>query len=148
MSKPQSKNMTAYTIVELVIALALLALLTALATPGWRSVLMKERRHEAIALLQQFALRQEQFRLHHNRYADSSELPQPPPAGLGIPATATHYELSVTLTGGSYTATASARPGSAQYDDLQCRRFTVDSAGRRESTAATGALTTNHCWGS
>lgn len=60
---------TGFTLVELAIVLALVAVLATLALPSYQGVVRKSRRVEAQAMLLDMALRQERWRTDHSEYA-------------------------------------------------------------------------------
>jgi type IV pilus assembly protein PilE len=135
-----------FTLVELTVVLAIVAMLASLAIPGYRSHVQRVRRVEARSALLGLAAAQERFHLQHLRYAAQSELGTAPPAGLGIaPATAEgRYRLSIDAAD-TATFTASAAASGTQQEDLQCRVFTIDARGTRSATDAAGAPA-HRCW--
>lgn len=58
-----------FTLVELLTALSITALLAAVALPAWHSQRERAARQEAIALMTRLQAEQERFRAHHGRYA-------------------------------------------------------------------------------
>jgi Tfp pilus assembly protein PilE len=126
--------------------LAVLAIITAYAVAGWREHFRKVRRGEAMSLLMQVAMRQEQFRLQAMRYADGPELDAAPPVGLGITSSGSDYLLATIAAADGYQATATAQTSGAQADDTHCWLFGIDSSGRRWAANRAGADTTLQCW--
>ncbi len=135
-----------FSLLELLITIAVLAIVTSYAVAGWRDHIKKTRRSEAMTLLMQLTVRQEQFRLQAMRYARGAELSAAPPTGLGITATGASYLLTTSATDNDFQATASVQPGGPQADDTRCWLFGVDSSGRRWAANRGGTDTSDYCW--
>jgi type IV pilus assembly protein PilE len=136
-----------YSLIELLTVLAIIAVLFSFGSTAWRQTLIATRRSDATTALQRIAARQELFRLQNLRYADSNELAQTPPDGLGITATTSaHYSLVTRLTDSGFTATATALSASTQQDDWLCKLFSIDESGRRKATTDSGSDSTRQCW--
>lgn len=140
-----------FSLTELLVALAILALLAATAAPLWVKQLERTRRLDATDALMRVAVLQERFHFESGRYARAGELAVPPPAGLGVAGTERgYYQLRLRapeggLSGG-FAVEAIADPEGPQAGDGQCRVLSVDSTGRRASESASGDDTTDTCW--
>lgn len=140
--------------VELLVVLLVTAILATAATSAYRQHLIRARRSDATLGLLRLQAAQEQYFLQNGQYAGADEAALPPPAGLGLAATAAgHYDLAVTATTDDgqegYVATATARADGPQWDDTDCRSLTIDAAGRRGAASAGGladAAVTARCW--
>jgi len=135
-----------FSLLELLITLAILAIIMNYAIAAWREQIIKTRRTEAMALLMQVAARQEQFRLQALRYADGAELSATPPAGLGINGSGPNYLLATTATADDFQATATVQTGGPQADDTACWLFGIDSSGGRWAENRDGTNTSEQCW--
>ena len=136
---------------ELLVTLAILALLAATATPLWIKQLERARRLDATDALVRVAVLQERFYFENGRYAGAGELAAPPPAGLGVAGTERgYYELRLRAPEGAlsdgFTVEAIADPKGPQAGDKQCRLLAVDSTGRRSAESAGGQDSTDACW--
>jgi type IV pilus assembly protein PilE len=111
-----------FTLVELLIACAVAAVLAAVAVPTYQAQLMHSRRADAAAALMQLQQAQERMRLHHGLYsADFSALRVAPRSSEGL------YTLAVEITGPqSYRATATPVAGRAQAGDHECPQLALD----------------------
>jgi type IV pilus assembly protein PilE len=137
-----------FTVLELLVALVVGALLATIALPSYLGSLHKGRRADAIAALQQLALAQGRWRTEHDSYAGSLaqlQVPARSPAG--------HYLLRIEEAGAhGFTATAEADATSPQFGDRACRRLRLSQVRaevRYASTDAEGveaAETRNACW--
>ena len=140
------KHRKGFTLIELMITVAIVAILAAVAYPTYRSYVMRSNRVEAQNALLQIQVAQEKFFLQHNRYATTNtELTNAPgdaTPGLGMRSTTEHGYYTLSLApgpGGSvngYTATATATGGQAQ--DTDCPTFSITHTGVR--SPSTG------CW--
>ena len=134
-----------FTLLELLIVLALIGAIAAFALPAYRRHVLRINRAEAMTALLQLQSAEEAYYLRHDTYTASVEAA--PPAGLGISAisTSNKYALSVALAGDgqSYIATATPTQSGGQSADLECLAFSIDARGRR---AVSGAAGTRRCW--
>ena len=131
-----------YTLLEILITLAILGILVTLAQVSWSEHRRRAGRSDATVALLTLAAHQEAFYLESGRYAGA--VAAPPPDGLGLPGTEHGwYELEIRDAGADgYTAVAVPAPGSPQAADARCQRFMIDARGRRDSSPAPPA----ECW--
>jgi type IV pilus assembly protein PilE len=129
------------TLIELLVAIAIVGIIAALAWPSFGDQVRKARRVDAITALYKLQLDQERYRAGNHRYAgDLSEL------GWGADepeSPAGHYRI--TLDGVddpriAFRARAVPRPGSNQARDL-CALFVLDQSG-----PDLNASTAPACW--
>lgn len=143
------KRQTGFTLVELMITVAVVAIMAAIAVPSYRQYVMRANRVDATSALLRLASAQERFYLQNNRYAGAGEIADAPPAGLGIGGTERgFYGLAIDsddLAVG-YVATATAIAGEAQGDDTDCVGFSVDQQGLRRAEDADAGDNTERCW--
>lgn len=137
-----------FSIVELMVAVLIAALLAAVAYPSYRDQVRKGRRSDAIAALGALQLAQERYRNTSVRYADSVAL-----LGMAAASEGGHYALSIqNASATSYTVLATAKASSSQAEDTNCVRMAIAfSAGLTQYQAggASGELaadTTRRCW--
>jgi len=139
-----------FTLLELLVALAIVGILTAMAWPGYGAVMRRAQRDEArLALLGiQYA---EELR-YQNRLAYGDRLAEPAAqGGLGLAqhSSAGSYLLTVELHdhGQRYLASAQPVARGRQAGDRACALLTIDESGRRGARDADGHDTTALCWG-
>lgn len=126
-----------FTLVELMLACSVVAVLAGVALPSYRDRLVNSRRSDAVAALMQLQSRQESFRALHGLYgADLATLRAPELSGQGL------YAVSLKITGpDGYDASASAVRGGAQAGDGECATLSLRV---RDGFAQYGP--TPRCW--
>jgi type IV pilus assembly protein PilE len=131
----QSHNQRGFTLLELMITVAIIGILAALAYPSYQRQMLRTHRTEGMSALQDAAARQERYYSNNSEYA-------PDVATLGVQAATPngHYAISTDVgpcgdIARCYTLTATAQGG--QADDAACTPLTVDS---------TGAKGPDGCW--
>ena len=135
-----------FTLVELMIAVAIIAILAKLAFPVYTNSVKKSRRADAKTALLDLAQREERFMATANIYTTSA-----PALGYSgafpmnvMTGSTAYYQLSVTATPASsptaFTATATAL--GTQATDT-CGNFTIDQTGY-QNVSVSGAAST--CW--
>lgn len=107
-----------FTLIELIIAVAIIGILMAIAVPSYQDHLRKGRRAEAQSFLTQVAQRQQQYLLDARTYAFGGTAITD--LGLTPPATvSTYYAISVTGASNppSFTVTADSSSNNVQAKD-------------------------------
>jgi type IV pilus assembly protein PilE len=126
-------NSRGFSLIELMIVIAVVAILASIAVPSYRQYVLRAHRTEAKAALLNVAAAQEKFYLQNNTY--TTALTAAPPAGLGIAATTRngHYTIAIgaaNVTTFSVTATATG----AQTKDSRCLTFSINELGVKTAT--------------
>ena len=139
-----------FTLVELMIAVVIVALLASIALPSFMDSIRKSRRSEAFAALSAVQQAQERWRGNQGSYASAlSDLGQTSPTKPGA-----YYDVAFegTATATGYRVTATAVPGKSQAADGNCFRLRVRMDGGNifyGSAAAAGDFdegSNNRCW--
>lgn len=149
-----------FTLIELVVAMVIAAILAAIAIPAYSNYVRKARRADAKTALLDLASLEERFFSTQNIYSASW-------SDLGYPATTNGSALSVgsyytvaaptivaataptaTTVGipATFSFTATAVLSSDQAKDTQCRTFTVTSGGVQSAADSSGNDNTQTCW--
>jgi type IV pilus assembly protein PilE len=147
-----------FTLVELMVVVAIATILLAVAVPSYISYVRQSRRTEARTALLDLAGREERF-FSTNGATYSTTAAQLGYTALGVPIGGGYYQLTVCVpasancTAGlgmpnppaapSYTVVATPVAGQSQVNDAQCTAFAVDSTGQ-QFAAGTGG--TAYCW--
>lgn len=130
-----------FTLVELMIAVAIIGILAAIAYPSYSNYLMKGRRASAQAHLADIAQRQEQYLLDARAYAGSlGALNMTTPDDVSTYYTITLVADNTAGAPPSFTVTATPKAGTAQVND-QCGTLSINNTGSK--IASTGAA---GCW--
>ena len=141
-----------HTLADLLVALAIVALLATVAVPSYRAQLERARRSEARAALLAIAAAQEAHYLECRNYAstlDAGSAPSCDPSRLRLPDTAADGAYAVEITDADargWSALATAQASGVQGRDRHCREIGLDSAGHRTARDADGRSTDADCW--
>lgn len=139
------KKNTGFSLIELLIALAIVAILAAIAIPSYNSQIQKTRRSDAITSLTRAASMQERFYMRNNSYTGVV-------ADLGgAQSPEGYYTLAVDITacpngqpdGSCFTLTAN--PAGPQVSDTHCAVFTLSDTGLK-AAADSGGVPQTDCW--
>ena len=144
MSGPRPRG---FTLVELLITLAVTSILAAVAYPSYRDHVLRARRGEAFNALSAVAQAQDRWRAAHPRYADSL-------ADLGLAAVSSpggHYQIELQTDESDSHAhfIAIARPTGAQEADTRCAVLRLGLQGAQQLRTASdsqGNDSSQHCW--
>lgn len=149
------------TLIELMIAVAIVAIIAAVAFPAYNDSMRKSRRSEAFGALSNVQQLQERWRSNNAAYAASlTNGPTDSPAGLGMASARTSnglYDLAVSNTSTTgYVITATAVEPGRQEGDGNCKVLAVqmNAATLRYGSAATvsdlnwtlGSPDIGRCW--
>jgi len=133
-----------FTLVELLITIAIVAILAAIGLPSYRNYVIKANRGEGKSALVAAASRQEQFYLDNKTYTTDM-------TALGLSANpfiteSGNYSVAAAASAGSTIATSytlTATPASpTQTEDTDCANLSLASDGTK---GASGSNTTD-CW--
>ncbi len=123
-----------FTLIELMIVVAILGIIAAIAYPSYVESVRKARRADAISALLQVQMDQEKYRANNPEYTTSLQ-----DLGWGAgPYTSEegYYTIAVTnADASSYTATATGVTGKGQDKDTGCTVITVNQAGKAGATS-------------
>lgn len=129
-----------FTLIELMLAIAIVGILASIAYPSYTNYLLKGRRASAQAHLMDIAQRQQQYLLDARAYADSSTLNVTTPSDVSAYYTIAILPVNTAGVPPSFTVTATPKAGTAQVND-QCGALGIDNTGNK--TAAPGMT---GCW--
>ena len=146
-----------FTLIELMIAVVVVALLASVAYPSFLDSIRKSRRADAYAALIAVTQAQERFRANSASYASSlTNAANGSPPGLALPSSNSqdgYYTLSLdNVTSTGYEVIATAQSGKSQANDGDCVRLRIRLAGGNlmyGSASSAGAFTEatgNRCW--
>ena len=135
---------TGFSMIELLVAMVIGAILLAIALPMYQNYVLQSRRTEAINALLELASREASYYVANNAYVSSLTT-------LGYSADPSSvngdYNLSVkslTDSNGNSGFTLQAVPTGNQTNDTTCATFSLDSLGVK---SVSGTATAATCWG-
>ena len=117
-----------FTLIEVMVVVLIIAVLAAIAIPGFNDQIRKSRRAEIQGVLEQHRIGLEKYRVDHPSYV-----------GYSLPSTASNAFYTVTLSRGTSSYTLTADPQGAQEDD-KCDTMTL------VNTNGTITQTPANCW--
>lgn len=142
-------NKNGFTLVELMITVAVVAILAMIAIPNYTQYILRGNRTDATKTLALDAQALERCYSQSFAYAPCTGVPV---AGVATPSVEGKYSVTISIPdtitpGASPTASyyISAVPVGSQAADTACTSFTLNTAGTQ---GATGSATTQTCWGS
>ncbi len=136
------KAQAGFTLIELMIAVVVMAILASIAVPSYGRFVQRANRADATAELLRLAAAQERFYIANNTYTANLAAP---PAGLGGEGSSERGYYTITVTAADvngFTIQAVPTAGSKQASDAECQTFTINEQGIQ--TSAPG--TVEDCW--
>ncbi|MBL0557116.1 type IVa pilus pseudopilin TppA [Aeromonas caviae] len=127
-----------FSLIELMIVVAVVAILSAIAYPSYQRYLLVSHRVEAKKMLLDAANRQETYFMDFNQYASSA-------AALNISDNSESGFYHLVISSATTTFTLSATASGAQGSDSDCIVFSIDQSGARSATRL-GNTANDTCW--
>lgn len=140
---PVHRRLGGFTLVELVITVAILAIIVAIAVPAYNDQIRRARRGQAQADLMELTQLAERYHSVNNTYVGFDTAAATLPL-LRSPKQGTmHYDIDfVNVTRNGYGL--QAVPQGGQANDVKCMTLTLDSVGQKGINGGSGSAA--DCW--
>ena len=111
--------MKGFSLLELMVVVAIIGILAAIAYPSYKDYLNRSRRIDAQSIMLNIQSLQERFRVNNPAYGALAD--------LGSIPSSEYYTFAVSGTSATaYTITATAKSGTSQANDTGCTFMTID----------------------
>jgi len=146
-------NKMGFTLIELMIAIAVIAVLAAVVYPSYLSQIRKSGRSDAKVALSDAAQRLQRCFTTTSTYkpaAGTCTVVDSLTGSSGVSSTKGDYVVKLvndtSYTATTYTLQATPATGSRQVQDTSCAKFTLTHTGVRGATNSSSVDTTSSCW--
>lgn len=150
------RRLGGFTLIEVMIVVAIVAILSAIAFPSYQESVRKSKRADARTQLLEASQHMQRFYSQNDRYDQANDAAG---TAVALPATLTtvprgaaagteDYTIRFqpgTLNARAFTLEAVPRAGSTMAND-KCGTLRINSVGRRTVTGESGGMTAATCW--
>lgn len=153
MNTDRPSRRAGFTLIELMITVAIVSILAMIAYPSYMKTVAKSHRRAAEACLSNYAQYMERFYTANMRYDEDTagtDNALPDTDCASAQNTGNDYEYTIvaaSLARSTYTLSAAPIAGSAQAArDAACGTLTINQAGTRGAAGSTDAAAVEKCW--
>lgn len=132
-----------FTLIELMIVVAVIGVLAAIAYPNYREYVMKSNRSDAKASLTRSAQELTRCFTSFNRY-DHDDCAEAALYDAAYASAEGYYALTGVINATTFVLTATA--AGTQVGDTSCNTFTLSNTGARTAATSASADATARCW--
>lgn len=137
-TQPTPGHARGFTLIEVMIVVAIVGILAAVALPSYNSYIRRGNLQEGFAQMSAFQLQMEQFYQDNRSYATSDSKC---PANLTGKLSSKHFTFTCEANATTYTLKGSGKSGSTTGYD-----YTINQANERKTTSFAGQSQTLSCW--
>ena len=139
----KSKQNKGFTLIELMIVVAILAVIVAIAYPSFLGQIQKARRSDAKQALFEVAAKLEQYYQDNKGYPTTADMTNLGYAGATFTSLEGYYTIGFNGVPTATTYIIEAVPIAPQDDDTDCATFRMNHLGVK---SVTGSLSADICW--
>lgn len=136
------KKQAGFTLIELMIVVAIVGILAAVAIPFYQKQVVDGRRAEGLAFALDLMSRQERFYTENSRYSSTATLAADLGLTNGLQSQNGEYTVAVVTGAGNTTYTITLTPTNP---DTYCGNLTLTNTGVRD-VSGSHTLTAEECW--
>jgi type IV pilus assembly protein PilE len=146
---------SAFTLIEVMIAVAIVGILAAIAYPSYTEQVRKSSRADAVVLISEVAQRMQRCFTAQSTYkpaaAGTCDVVDKATSAAGITSSEGFYVVKLSAVEAEYTSSkylliATPVSGKRQAQDVQCAKFTLDQTGIKKAYNSSSVETTDTCW--
>lgn len=134
-----------FTLIELMIVVAIIGILAAIAYPNYTEYVRRTHRAEIASLLSEQTQSLERFYSRTGQYADVAASGGNAAPTLAISAGNAYYTITPVRAATTFSLTAAPIATSVMKSD-KCGSFVIDQTGARSNTGMASGVTTKDCW--
>jgi type IV pilus assembly protein PilE len=144
---PSARAAAGFTLIEVMITVAIIAILASVALPAYTDYLRRGQLPEAFAALSDYRVKMEQYFQDYRNYGTGgagtpcANGTNAPPWSNFIPNNQKYFTFSCLVTGSGYTLTATGASGR-----VTGHVYTVNEANQQKTTQFKGATVDKNCW--